>query len=458
MSIKFGQARAATDPAQRKTAMMSIMKELETKPERFAKNPAGYNYVLSQALATWGVEPGIGFTPTRGALGFATNPTETYDIVAHMDTAFKAIEAALPACASDVAQLRQNDVWLALTRKALDASNNQQLDSADYFAMRSMVLSNASPYPHYVMGNVANARGNKKAAVGHWKAVLKAAGTDTTYRELKSSSTYYIGLTQLEEAAKMSGAEKQTTAREAAANLKELLETSTPSADTPNIMSAMADALTLAGDSAQVPTIYAPILAAPAKYTDNALAMGGVLATRANKTDDALKLFEAAVQKNPYSRDGLRNLAATHYAKENFKAMFEPTARLMALDPNNFDGWMMYAYAAQGIAQGTKVPAEKKMWTDSLVKYRTLAEALPAKVEVTQFQLGTSGATLQLSVTQQAAAAGTYSITAEFLNAQGAVVASDTQQVASLAKGKSAAVTFKGSGAGIVAYRYKAIK
>lgn len=457
VSLKFGQARAATDPAQRKAALMQVMKELETKPERFAKNPAGYNYTLSQALAAWAVEPGIGFTPTRGAIGLANNPTATYDIVASMDTAFKAIETAAPACAADVVQLRQNDVWLALTRKALDASNSQQLDSADYYAMRSLVLSNVSPYPHYVMGNVANARGDKKAAVGHWKQVVQVAGTDTSYRELKHSSTYYIGMTQLEEAAKLSGAEKQAAAREAASNLKVLLEGS-ETGDTPNIMNAMADALTLAGDSAQLNTVYAPMLATPDKYNDFSLTMGGVLATRGNKTDDALKLFDAAVKKNPTSRDALRNLAATYYAKENFKAMFDPTAKLVAIDPNNFDGWMMYAYASQGIAQATKVPAEKKMWTDSLVKYRTLAEALPAKVEVTQFQRATGNATLLLTLEQQAAAAGTYSVTAEFLNDAGAVVATDTQSVGPIAKGKTAQVTLKGTGAGITGYRYKPIK
>lgn len=458
VSIKFQSGRANQDAAQRKAAMMSVMKELETKPERYAKNLAGYNYVLSQTLATWGVEPGIGFTTTRGALGLATNPTESYDIVAHMDTAFNAIVAAAPTCAADVAQLRQNDVWLALTRKALDASNAQQLDSADHYAMRSMTLSTASPYPHYVMGNTANARGNKKAAVNHWKAVLTAAGTDSTYRDLRNSSTYYIGMTQLEEAAKLSGAEKQTVAREAAASLKELLSAGAPNGDTPMVMQSLADALMLAGDSAGVSTVYAPLIASPDKYSDIALTMGGVLATRANKTEDALKLFEAAVKRNPMSRDALRNLAATHYAKENFKAMFDPTAKLVALDPNNFDGWMMYAYAAQGLALATKVPAEKKMWTDSLVKYRTFADALPAKVEVTQFSPGASGATLQLNVEQMKAAAGTYSIVAEFLNSEGAVVGSDTQSVGPIAKGKTAPVTFKVTGAGIMAYRYKAIK
>ena len=79
------------------------MKELDTKPERFAKNPAGYNLSLVQALTIWGVEPGLADAPARSELGFVTNPTASYDIIANMDVAYKAIVAALPACTADIA-------------------------------------------------------------------------------------------------------------------------------------------------------------------------------------------------------------------------------------------------------------------------------------------------------------------------------------------------------------------
>ncbi len=458
MSISFQKARGAATPDDRKKGLMAIMKELDTKPERFAKNLAGYNYTLSQALVMWAVEPGVGFMPTRGTLGMVTNPTEPYDLVAHLDTAFNTIVATTPSCANEVVALRQNDAWLALTRRALDASNSGQLDSADYYASRSLRLSKESPYPHYVMANVANVRNNREAAMGHWKDVIKAAGTDTSYRELKNSSLYYLAMSQLESAQAAKGAEQKTMAREAAENLKALLAVAPDGADAPNTMNSWADALNLAGDSAAVPTVYAGLLAAPSNFGDFALTMGGVIATRANKSDDARIMFEAAVAKNPASRDALRNLAATYYGKDEFKKMFDPTAKLVAIDPNNFDAWMMYAYAAQGIANGTKVPAEKKAWTDSLVKYRTLAEALPAKVEVTGFQRASASSSLTLSVEQQAAAPGTYSVTVEFLDAKGATVATDTQSVGPIKKGERKDVTLKGTAPGIIGYKYKPLK
>ena len=57
-----------------------------------------------------------------------------------------------------------------------------------------------------------------------------------------------------------------------------------------------------------------------------------------------------------------------------------------------------------------------------------------------------------------AATAGTYSVVVEFLDSKGAVVASDTQSVGPIAKGATKNVTFKASGAGIMAYQYKALK
>ena len=458
ISIKFQGARAQQDAAQRKTALQAIIRDLETKPERFAKNPVGYNYTITQVLSALAVEPSVGTMPTRAALGVPGTPTDTYDVIAKLDTAFNAIATGAPECATEVAQLRQNDVWLAMTRRSLDASNNNQLDTADYYAMQSLRLSTGSPYPHYVMGNVANARGNKKGAVAHWKQVITTAGADTSYKDIKNSSMYYIGATQLELASTLTGAEQKAAAAEAAASFKALMDATGETQDTPSILQSASDALKLAGDSASIPTLYAAMVSSPDKYNDFTHTMGGVIATQANQLDDAIKMFEAAVKRNPAARDALRNLAATYYAKDNFKAMFDPSAKLVAIDPNNYDGWMMFAYGYQGLAQAEKVPATKKLYTDSLVKYRTLAEGLPVKVDIVNFQRGSASANLEMSLEQMAAAPGTYSVTVEFVDANGAVVGSDTQSVGPIEKGKTARASFKANGNGIVAYRYKPIK
>ena len=460
MSLKFQGARSAATPDARKKALREIIKELDTKPERFAKNPGGYNLSLVQALTMWGVEPGVVDAPARSELGFITNPTEPYDIIVNMDAAYKAIVAAVPTCEADITAMRMNEVWLAATKGALDASNAGKLDSAEYFAKRSMMMSATNPYPHYVLASVANARNDKKNAVMHWKHVIKFAAEDTTYRELKSSSMYYAAMSQLEDAQAKTGAEQQAAAREAAEGFKALLAMTPDSPDAPNLLLSWADALTVAKDTAMIQSVYTPLLT-QASATDISLATAGVIATRANKSDDALTLFTAATKKNPFNRDAQRNVAAAHYAKDQFKMMFEPTRKLVELDPNNFDGWMLFAYASQGLAkaaQTAKKPVETKAWTDSLVKYQTYAEALPVKVDVTSFDRRKDVSTLVLSLEQVAAKDGQYSLTVEFLDLAGAVVTTATEAVGPIKKGETKSVTVKGTGTGIMSYRYKALK
>jgi tetratricopeptide (TPR) repeat protein len=413
---------------------------------------------MAQALAMWALEPGIANTVPRSTLGFVTNPTESVDLVVKLDEAYKAIVAAQPTCESDVQALRQNEVWLAVTRKALDASNGGQLDSADYYAKRSLLLFQGSPYPHYVLGNVSNQKKDRAAAMGHWKEVITLAGTDTSYRELRNGSLYLLSVNQLEAAEGAKGAEQVALAKDAAINFKALLAATPDSPDAPNIMTSWADALKLAGDSASIPAIYADMLAKPAGYSEVALTMASVIATRINKTDDAIALNEAAIAKNPNARDALRNLAANYYGKDQFLKMLSPSSKLVAIDPNNFDGWMMFAYAAQGLAKAAKTPVEKKAWTDTLVKYQTYAEALPVKVDIAQFQKGSKEVALTLQFEQQAATDGTYNVTVEFLDASGNVAGTATSSVGPLKKGETKTVVFKAAATGVTGYRYKPIK
>ena len=460
MSLKFQSARSAPTPEARQKVLRDIVKELDTKPERYAKNPAGYHLSLVQALTLWGVEPGIGDAPARSALGFITNPTQAYDIIVHMDSSYKAMIAAIPACESDVNAMRQNEVWLAATKAALDASNGGNLDSAEYFAKRSMMMAATNPYPHYVLANVANARNNRANAIMHWKHVIKYAADDTTYRDLKNSSMYYAAMSQLEDAQAKTGAEQQATAREAAEGFKTLLTATPDSPDAPNLLLSWADALTAAKDTAQIPTVYAALLTS-ATASDIALTTAGVIATRANKSDDALKLFEAATTRNAYNRDAQRNVAAAYYGKDQFLQMFAPVRKLVDIDPNNSEAWMLFAYASQGIAkaaQTAKKAVETKAWTDSLVKYQTIAEALPVKVDVTSFDRRKDNASLVLSLEQVAAKDGQYSVTAEFLDLAGAVVATATEAVGPIKKGETKSITIKATGAGIMSYRYKPLK
>jgi hypothetical protein len=157
------------------------------------------------------------------------------------------------------------------------------------------------------------------------------------------------------------------------------------------------------------------------------------------------------------ARDAFRNVAATYYGKDQFEKMFEPTKKLTELDPNNYDAWMFYAYAAQGLARGAKTPVLKKAWTDSLVKYQTLAENLPARVDIQNFMRGDQNVALTMSI-EQFAPTGTHDVTVEFVDVAGNVIATATESTGALKKGDKKSLTLKATGKGVAGFRYKALK
>lgn len=458
INLRLTQARSAATPEARAKLLTQVVNDLDTKPERFAKNPAGYQSMLSQALVLWGLNDTLATNPTtRGTLGFVSNPTEAYDIVSELDKSYKAQAAAVPSCEAELTAGRQNEVWLANTRAALDAQSSQKMDEAARFAKRAMTLVPTSPYAHYVLANVANSKNDKKAAVMHWGHVVQYAGADSNYRDLKNNSQYYLAMTQLDIASAATGEEQQQMGKAAAAAFKTLVAEQPENPDLANMLNNWAEALTLAKDTAAIPGVYAGLLAAPDKATDLMLTMGGVIATRANRSEDALALFEAATKKNVAARDAFRNVAATYYGKDQFEKMFEPTKKLTELDPNNYDAWMFYAYAAQGLARGAKTPVLKKAWTDSLVKYQTLAENLPARVDIQNFMRGDQNVALTMSI-EQFAPTGTHDVTVEFVDVAGNVIATATESTGALKKGDKKSLTLKATGKGVAGFRYKALK
>ncbi|MEP6764362.1 MAG: hypothetical protein ABJB66_08640, partial [Gemmatimonadaceae bacterium] len=452
--LSFTRAQSAAAGPARDALLKGLMKDLVDKPEKFKENPGGYNYVLTQVYSLEVLQPGGMLPTTRGALGLTTRPTEAFDVVTELDNAYKGMEAASPSCKADVAQSRTNEAWLALTKRAFDASNSGQADSAVYYANRSMILSKDNPFPHHILATVAQQKNDMTTAVSEWKQVVQLAGTDTSYKDIKQTSQFYLGVNELQEAAKKSGEAQKTQARAAANYLREFLTGNATSPDAPNVMSNLSTAIQMSGDTAQLKGMYADLLANPGKYSEAILTMGGVVATQAKDMSSALKLFQSSVAADSNSRDGLRNLAATHYGMDQFEQMFKPLRMLVRIDPNNFDAVMMFAYASQGLGKATKDQTVKRAWTDSLIKYQSSADSLKAKVEVTGFTRGPSSAEVTIVVEQVAATGESYSVKMEFMNAKGDVIGSDTQSTGKFAKGEKKTVKFKGNAPGIVSFKY----
>ena len=353
-----------------------------------------------------------------------------------------------------MAPFRQQKAWLNVTNAAINALNANQLDSAEAFANRSLTLDRKSPYPYTVLASVAKSRNNMPAVVEYSKKVVETSGVDSTYADVKDRAIFEIANAQTTAATKATGAEKQRLAREAAAAWAQLAS-STDYIQSQAAVANLQKAYILAGDSAQLGKIYAPMIADPSKYSEGALLQAGVIASQFKRPDDAALLFEGVIARNPYSRDGLNNLAASYLQAGETEKAVPIIDRLVALDPSNPDNWMLYAFAYVGKLKTTKDAKLTKAYNDSLVTFNNKSEKMPVKVSFTEFSRNSEGTTLAGEIENRGTASKTYPLSLELLGSRGEVIYTETVSVGPVAAKASKEFRIKTDKTGVAGYRYK---
>ncbi|MEO7823677.1 MAG: tetratricopeptide repeat protein [Gemmatimonadaceae bacterium] len=432
-------------------------------------NPVARNYLRGQGYVLLLSRPNAPTVWTRAQLGLARDPAASIDLFAATDSAFTAVERALPQCASLTKQWRQQKPWLNALNASINALNAGQLDSAEVYANRSLLLDRSAPYAYSVLGSVAQNRmraagadAAKRAALastaaGYWKQTLTAAGTDTLYSDVRSKTLYELATAGTERAELASGAAQKAAAREAIKPWEEYIAVASSDAMHADAIDQVASLYRLAGDSASISAVYAPLIANPGKYGELTLVHGGVVATRSGKYADAATLFNAALAQNPYSRDAINNLAASYIQTNEFSKAFPLIDKLVVLDPSNPDNPLLYAFAYQGLYKGTKDKKLQKIYTDSLIYFNEKSETAPVKVVVTEFTRRPSETTFIGSIKNLGKAAKTYSLTVEFLDKSGNVVATETASVGPVAANASGAFKISAAKGGVWGYRYKPV-
>jgi tetratricopeptide (TPR) repeat protein len=353
---------------------------------------------------------------------------------------------------------------------AINALNAGQLDSAEIYAKRSLVLDRSAPYAYSVLGSVAQSRRSSvpstdaaqraalaRTAAEYWQQTLTAAGSDTLYVDVRSKTMYEIASAASERAQLETGAAKRAAAREAIKPWHDYMATATNDLLLADAIDQTAAMYRAAGDSVSITKIYAPMIANPSKYGELTLIHAGVVATHSGHYADAAKLFNAALAQNPYSRDAINNLAASYIQTNEFSKAFPLIDKLVAMEPSNPDNPLLYAFAYQGLYKGTKDKRLQKIYTDSLVYFNTKSETAPVKLSVSEFSRRASETLLSGSIKNLGKTSKTYTLTVEFVDKSGNVVATETTTVGPVAA--SASQTFRISSAkgGVYGYRYKPV-
>jgi tetratricopeptide (TPR) repeat protein len=465
-------------PADKAKALSSTVKSLTDDVTGFpADAQPSRNFLLGQVLLTWLDQPGTGIVENRGKLGYTANPTGTQDIAMALDSAWTAIRAVKPAC-SDSLKLYTNGLWGQLINKAVNFTNSQQLDSADLYARRSLLFDSKQYYAYNIMSNIALVK-DDTAAMIEWfnKTIDVTSGTsDTNAIKVRDNMLNNLGALYTNGAASAEGAKKDSLTKAAVATYQKYLSYY------PNDLSTKLRIMRMSGtalDSAGAAKFVDEVLANAGSISDAQLTDAGNELTTNKLYVSGLRLFEAALKKNPYSRDGLYNSAVALNNLERFDAITPFFSRLREIDPNNTGIYSLARNiqsarklavqtvankgvrprAGQTIMLNPAQQARIKIYNDSMVHYTTLIQNMNPTVDVRGFSVTPEGAKLNAVVqVPPDKPAGSHSLVVEFLDAAGTAVATQTVTTKSIAQGGFESVSAEGKGANIVAFRYRVAK
>jgi predicted Zn-dependent protease len=385
-NLSMQLAQKATTPEAAAGHLRAVVKAAENPDKN--DNAAARAYVLGSALSLWMNQPGVGFSPKRGALGFSSNADATIDVATTMDSLFKIVEATKPGCSEYTAYWRGGQkFYLDLVNGAINAMNADKLDSAEYYATTAHKVFPTSPYGGMVLGGVANKKNNFADAVKYWQMAADAAEKDTSYRDVRRQVLSNIGSTQMNIARdpktpKPAQVDAAKRAAEAYTQLVAIPGTTGPylSGGRQNLQAA----LLIAGDTSSAVKSYEAMLANPSGYEYQDLLNSAVNASRANRSADAARLFEATLVQNPYNRDALFNLAVMHLTLNQHDKVGPIVTRLIAVDPGNPDNYLLGARAYVDLAKKAKGAAATAL-NDTTLSWYTRATKLPVDVQFTEF-------------------------------------------------------------------------
>ena len=473
-----GAFKPAAKPEDKAKALAGTLKMITDDVTGFpAPVQPSRNFLVSQVLLVWLDQPGTNIAENRGKLGYTADPTGTIDIAAAIDTAFRAIRAVKPEC-SDSLRLYTNGLWGQLINKAVTYTNSQQLDSAEMYARRSMLFDDKQYYAYNIMANIALTK-EDTAGMIEWfskTADVTAASTDTNAIKVRDNMLTNLGALYSNSAIDATGPKKAELNAKAAETYKKYL------GYYPNDLTTKLRIMRLSEtklDSAGAAKFVDEVLSSAANVSDAQMTEAGNELTNSKFYVSGLRLFEAALKKNPNSRDALYNSAVALNNLERFDEITPMFNRLRLIDPNNTGIYSLArnVQASRKLAVQTRAnkgvkprpgqsimlsPAQNaqiKVFNDSLVYYTQLVQNMTPTVEVRSFTPvdgGTKlGAVVQVPPDKPAAA---FTIVFDFLDASGNAVTSQTVTTKQIAAGGFEAVSAEGKGAGIVAFRYRVQK
>ena len=452
-------------PEQKKKEFARAVTLLTREPAKLQSNMVGRNMIMGRALAAFAALPEMPTTVKRGEVGFFTDSSATIDLVLAADSALDAVEAEQPACKADTEDYRRK-VYGALVNSAVNHYNNRNIDSAEVLSRRGLAIYDnykLSYIAYNVLGNVQQSKDDYPGAITSFKKMAALMKGDTALTEERKNTMILVSQLMTASGEQKEGDARKNAMQEAVVYLEEYLK------EFPGdikAQSSIARAQLLSGDEAAARKLFDEMLGNPDRYTDVNLFEAGVGAARAEKHDAAAALFRAGLKKNPYSRDGLFNLAATFDALGTADSMPPIVARLITVDPENPDNYRLWARYWKAKNDQAKVAASKpkappadsiayKTSTDSLIAYYNKMNDAKVKVTFSLFSHDGPKHVLGGTVENLSDQDKNYTLKVDFLDASGTVLTTKEVPVEGVsAKGQKSFRVQVDEQPGVIAFKY----
>lgn len=423
-------------PEDKRKAFVRAVTLLTKEPEKVRVNQTAANLVLGRALIDLAALPDMPQSVRRGDIGFTMDPDATIDLLAAADSLLDGVEATMPACKADTEGWRRGP-FSVLVNDAVNHYNAQKIDSAEVVVRRALMIYDNYPIAYFgynILGNVQQSKDDMPAAITSFKKVAELMKGDTAVLNDRKTTYLLVAQLMIDQAEKAEGEAKTAGMNAVVSYLQEYLK------EFPGDMKAqstIATAQLKSGDITAARRLFDEMLANPDKYSDLNLLEAGVGAARASQNGMAAQLFEAGLKKNPYSRDGLFNLATvyTDSSLSKLEQIPEVLKRLNAVDPENPDNaqlgalyWQSKARSLRAAAEGKDIPNPAavafKMANDSLLHYYEKYQNAKVKVSFTLFSHDEGRHVLAGSVENRGDEEKSYTLKFDFLDAAGTVLES----------------------------------
>ncbi|HET7040140.1 MAG TPA: tetratricopeptide repeat protein [Gemmatimonadales bacterium] len=377
---------------------------------------------------------------------------ETRDIPG-LYSAFDRAERLLPDCRPDI-RLHRRLVWVPMLNAGVDRFRAGEADAAIAAFQRANDVYDAEPPGFFYLGQLYATKQQQDSAVTYFTRAIEIASDSANraneqYRGLQADAMFNI-------ASLYHMSQKPDSAIVWYRRFREARP------GDPQGMTRLADALEQAGKTDEAVTLYDSVLARADSMPTLELFQAGVAMFEAKRYQRAAQAFEMGLQRNPYYRDALFNLANTYLSlanasdtgrgtavtplkKELGQKMLPVATRLTELDPMSGPSRRLRAAAFQ-----------LQDLQDSTLAELEAIQAMPYEVTVSRFVPAGNGYEVKGIITNlQESAVTVPPVVFEFLNESGEVVQAITVESKQVEAGGVVPFALTPVGEGIAAWRYK---